>query len=200
MRRLKFVNVINTELESLAGGFKIGGFQATNKELMQVFGRYKKYWSDKTTVNYIIMLEDGTMFTIYDYKQEAHMRPNEIINWSIGGNNREQKDKIELFIKHVLLENETRQAAEKMSISTKKELIKKISNEEAFLFLYDLINFDSRLRGRKEIKLLEYYIKNQEKKDRIIELLEYSIYLYAGRNEKQEEIDDIQKQISELKK
>jgi hypothetical protein len=78
---MKFTNNANANMTSLKGEFPI-----TFAELVEIFGR-PKYGPnadlDKTTCEWALTFEDGTVATIYDYK--TPFTPMGEYEWHIGG-------------------------------------------------------------------------------------------------------------------
>lgn len=82
---MKFTNNANSNMTSLKGEFPI-----TFAELVEIFGR-PKYGPnadrDKTTCEWVLEFEDGTIATIYDYK--TGWTPMGLYEWHIGGHDAE---------------------------------------------------------------------------------------------------------------
>jgi hypothetical protein len=80
---MKFTNDANPTMTSLKGEFPI-----TYAELVEIFGT-PKYGPnsdrDKTTCEWALTFEDGTVATIYDYK--TGWTPQGLYEWHIGGHN-----------------------------------------------------------------------------------------------------------------
>jgi hypothetical protein len=78
---MKFTNDANANMTGLKGCFPI-----TYAELVEIFGR-PKYGPnadlDKTTCEWALTFEDGTVATIYDYK--TNRTPMGLYEWHIGG-------------------------------------------------------------------------------------------------------------------
>ena len=78
---MKFTNDANANMTSLKGEFSI-----TYAELVEIFGK-PKYGPnsdlDKTTCEWALTFEDGTIATIYDYKTPC--TPQGDYEWHIGG-------------------------------------------------------------------------------------------------------------------
>jgi hypothetical protein len=78
---MKFTNNANSNMTSLKGEFPI-----TYSELVEIFGR-PKYGPnadlDKTTCEWSLEFEDGTVATIYDWKTSR--TPMGLYEWHIGG-------------------------------------------------------------------------------------------------------------------
>ena len=74
---------------SVDGTSKMGDLEDTSvSEIEEVFGEPSWVGSadDKSQVEWIIRFPDGTISTIYDYKQ-YNTNVDDVRNWSIGGNN-----------------------------------------------------------------------------------------------------------------
>lgn len=78
---MKFTNGANINMTGLKGEFPI-----TYSELVEIFGK-PKYGPnadlDKTTCEWALTFEDGTVATIYDYK--TNRTPMGEYEWHIGG-------------------------------------------------------------------------------------------------------------------
>ena len=75
-------------------------FKATANEIERKFGKpaYAFYGEDeKTTYEWELELEDGTPFTIYDWK-EFWFTDNSKIEWHIGANNAEDSHKVKAIL------------------------------------------------------------------------------------------------------
>jgi hypothetical protein len=82
---MKFTNDANANMTSLKGEFPI-----TFAELVEIFGRPKHGPNadlDKTTCEWALTFEDGTVATIYDYKTDR--TPMGLYEWHIGGHDAE---------------------------------------------------------------------------------------------------------------
>ena len=79
---MKFTNDANVNMTSSKGEFPI-----TYSELVEIFGRPKygpnDHNLDKTTCEWALTFEDGTIATIYDYK--VGYTPMGEYEWHIGG-------------------------------------------------------------------------------------------------------------------
>lgn len=64
----------------------MGYVRADYKTLVKVFGRPHYRNNDKVTAEWNIMLNNGEVATIYDWKERK--TPKDAYNWHIGGNNR----------------------------------------------------------------------------------------------------------------
>lgn len=64
---------------------------ATPNELRHILGEpaYEQNdGADKVNMEWYIQMNDGNMFTVYDYKEYRPLRPNERVEWHIGGHDR----------------------------------------------------------------------------------------------------------------
>ena len=110
MNRQRFINLVGTEFE-----FKVGWtcfqkeIKTTHRKLKKALGKYIR-GQEKTSVEYYIMLEDGTVFTVYDYKQygkdSAYRNPDREIQFSIGAQNELSGAKAFVFLNQILKESE----------------------------------------------------------------------------------------------
>ena len=79
---MKFTQATWTE----ANGTHLQGYiRATYAELVERFGQ-PEGGGDKTTVEWCLAFEDGTIATIYDWKLDE--TPTDMYNWHIGGKNK----------------------------------------------------------------------------------------------------------------
>jgi hypothetical protein len=78
---MKFTTNANVNGTSLQGYVK-----AYYHELVERFGE-PEYGGDKTTVEWCLEFEDGTVATIYDWKE--YDTPTGSYNWHIGGKSKE---------------------------------------------------------------------------------------------------------------
>jgi hypothetical protein len=68
-----------------ANGTSLQGYvEAYYHQLVEVFGE-PEGGGDKTTVEWVLSFEDGTVATIYDWKLDE--TPTSMYNWHIGGVN-----------------------------------------------------------------------------------------------------------------
>ena len=65
------------------GSSYIGIINTTYERLVQAFGEPHIHGGDKTTVEWILEFDDGTVATIYDWKEET--TPEYEYDWHIGG-------------------------------------------------------------------------------------------------------------------
>lgn len=69
-----------------ANGTSLQGYiNATYADLVECFGE-PEGGGDKTTVEWMLKFEDGTVATIYDWKVDE--TPTYMYNWHIGGKNK----------------------------------------------------------------------------------------------------------------
>ena len=70
----------------VANGTSLQGYiTATYDQLVERFGQPES-GGDKTTVEWMLQFEDGTVATIYDWKVDE--TPTYMYNWHIGGKNK----------------------------------------------------------------------------------------------------------------
>ncbi len=72
------------------GGTSLRGYiTASRKELIQVFGEpclFQPSTSEKVQIEWCLEFSDGTVATIYDWKQYGHIPDeDEIVDWNVGG-------------------------------------------------------------------------------------------------------------------
>jgi hypothetical protein len=83
---MKFTN------EADANGTSLQGYvQAYYHQLVEVFGE-PEGGGDKTTVEWCLQFEDGTVATIYDWKE--YETPMGLYHWHIGGRNNLAVDRV----------------------------------------------------------------------------------------------------------
>ena len=86
---IKYINNINTETAGTSGK---GSFICEFKTLVKVLGQPEEGDEYKTQAEWDIEYKDGTVTTIYDWKQgkcylgEEGIEPKEVIEWNVGGN------------------------------------------------------------------------------------------------------------------
>lgn len=91
------IKSINQDI-NISGTSLQGYFTATYNEVVAKFGKPDQGY-DKTTVEWFIKFEDGTVATIYDWKSEspAHY-PDEPYEWHIGGFKGKAKEYIQALM------------------------------------------------------------------------------------------------------
>lgn len=88
---IKYINNINTETSGTSGK---GSFICEYKTLVKVLGQPEVGDEYKTQAEWDIEYKDGTVTTIYDWKQgksylgEEGIEPEEVIEWHVGGNDK----------------------------------------------------------------------------------------------------------------
>lgn len=109
MKRQRFALLNKTELERvfLNGTYLTGRIECSLNDLRKTLGKkFTRNMSDKTTVDYIVMLEDKTVFTVYDYKyygkDSPYYNPDKVISWSIGAKNEVDGAIAKLFMYQLL--------------------------------------------------------------------------------------------------
>ena len=83
---MKFTTDADVNMTSLQGYM-----QAYYHQLVEVFGE-PEGGGDKTTVEWCLEFEDGTVATIYDWKE--YETPMGKYNWHIGGRNQKAVDRV----------------------------------------------------------------------------------------------------------
>ena len=83
---MKFTNEADVNGTSLQGYM-----QAYYHQLVEVFGE-PEGGGDKTTVEWCLSFEDGTVATIYDWKE--YETPTGLYHWHIGGKNNLAVDRV----------------------------------------------------------------------------------------------------------
>jgi predicted dehydrogenase len=75
---------VNQKDTSVNGTSLKGYLETTYDRLVELFGEPKKGSADgKTTCEWLLEFEDGTVATIHDWKVES--TPKNLYNWSVGG-------------------------------------------------------------------------------------------------------------------
>ena len=74
----------------LGTSFSFITFSATTNELIEKFGNptynHSEDYGDKVTREWELELSDGTLFTIYDWKEYRYFDDEETIEWHVGTN------------------------------------------------------------------------------------------------------------------
>jgi hypothetical protein len=110
MNRQRFINITKTEFEfKLDWSCNQGNIKTTHNKLKNALGKFRK-GNEKTSVEYFIMLEDGTIFMVYDYKyygkESAYRDPNGEKEFSIGAKDKISGMKAIVFLDEILKEKE----------------------------------------------------------------------------------------------
>ena len=108
MKRQKFINLVGTEFMKKAGwGSQQESITTTHRKLKEALGKYRR-GNDKTSVEYFIMLDDLTVFSVYDYKcygkDSAYRNPDKEIEFSISAINKVEGAKAFVFLMQILEE------------------------------------------------------------------------------------------------
>jgi hypothetical protein len=81
-------------------------FIATVDDLRNVLGQPKfesNDGQDKCNFDWIMETEDGTVFTVYDWKEYRQLAEDEVIEWHIGGRSGADTEKALLEIREALM-------------------------------------------------------------------------------------------------
>lgn len=81
-------------------------FTATVDDLRNVLGQPKfesNDGQDKCNFDWIMETEDGTVFTVYDWKEYHQLAEDEVIEWHIGGRSGADTEKALLEIRQALM-------------------------------------------------------------------------------------------------
>ena len=76
-----------TQKSSFGTSFYGYTITATYKQLVKAIGEpqyAQNNGEDKSNFDWILETEDGTVFTVYDWKEYRSIKPNETIEWHIG--------------------------------------------------------------------------------------------------------------------
>jgi len=81
------------------GGTSLKGYiTASRKELVETFGEpclFEPSTMEKVQIEWCLEFEDGTVATIYDWKQYGHIPPeDEIVDWNVGGHSAKAMDQV----------------------------------------------------------------------------------------------------------
>jgi hypothetical protein len=71
-----------------------GYIQATRAQLEKVFGIADCQIGDRTTTEWQVQFENGTVATLYDWKEERAPGMTESYNWHIGGVDRQAVERV----------------------------------------------------------------------------------------------------------
>jgi hypothetical protein len=81
-------------------------FTATVDDLRNVLGKPKfesNDGQDKCNFDWIMETEDGTVFTVYDWKEYRQLAEDEVIEWHIGGRSGADTEKALLEMREALM-------------------------------------------------------------------------------------------------
>ena len=81
-------------------------FTATVDDLRNVLGQPQfesNDGEDKNNFDWIMETEDGTVFTVYDWKEYRRLEEDEVIEWHIGGRSGADTEKALLEIREALM-------------------------------------------------------------------------------------------------
>jgi hypothetical protein len=72
------------------GGTSLRGYvSASRKKLIETFGEpclFQPSTLDKVQIEWCLQFGDGTVATVYDWKQYGHIPPeDEVVQWNVGG-------------------------------------------------------------------------------------------------------------------
>jgi hypothetical protein len=70
----------------------VGYVRTTYAKIVEVFGEPDHRGGDKTTVEWALQFDDGTVATIYDWKE--YRTPKEVYDWHIGGFSKYAQDRV----------------------------------------------------------------------------------------------------------
>jgi hypothetical protein len=85
---------------------------ATPNELRHILGEpaYEQNdGKDKVNMEWYMQMNDGNMFTVYDYKEYKPLQPNDRVEWHIGGH-----DRFSTHLAKTLLEEALQEAADEL--------------------------------------------------------------------------------------
>ena len=98
------INRISNQRGAIGTSFHGQTFEASTKQIIKAIGNpdYRDGSKEKTTREWELELEDGTPFTIYDWKEYRYFGDYEVIEWHIGARNSEDADKALSAIKSAI--------------------------------------------------------------------------------------------------
>ena len=86
-----------TDNYSLANGTSLKGYVATTYDtLVRLLGEPPSDGCDKTTAEWILLFDDGTIATIYDYKMDS--TPYGLYDWHVGGHSHKAHEYVEKLL------------------------------------------------------------------------------------------------------
>jgi hypothetical protein len=73
-----------------------GSITATLRTLLKIFGQPNGQPSDKTTVEWVLQFENGTIATVYDWKRYELGTPemDERTDWEVGGHDHDAYEQV----------------------------------------------------------------------------------------------------------
>ena len=89
---MKFERLKHTDFATIDGSSKMGELDVPESVLRDVFGEPDASTCHKTTMEWRLRFEDGTVATIYDWKG---------FRWSIGGHHPEAVLRVKDALKHI---------------------------------------------------------------------------------------------------
>ena len=111
MSRRKFALLNKTDLEHSfsKGTHWVGDFKGSLNDLRKMLGKgFTRVKRSKLTIQYSVLLDDLTFFTLYDYKSEPKERPYNNpdlpFNWHIGAKDELSGTKALLLLQQLALE------------------------------------------------------------------------------------------------
>jgi len=75
-----------------SGTCLMGYVETTYDKLVAVFGAPRRGPGDKTTCEWVLRFADGTVATIYDWKEDA--TPTDQYDWHVGGSSKYALDRV----------------------------------------------------------------------------------------------------------
>ena len=97
---------------------------ATPNELRHILGEpaYEQNdGKDKVNMEWYMQMNDGNMFTVYDYKEYKPLQPNDRVEWHIGGH-----DRFSTHLAKTLLEDALQEAADELRHSMSRSIKHKL--------------------------------------------------------------------------
>jgi hypothetical protein len=94
-----------TQKSSFGTSFYGYTITATYKQLVKAIGEpqyAQNNGEDKSNFDWILETEDGTVFTVYDWKEYRSIKPNETIEWHIGANTAEDSRQVFFELEAIL--------------------------------------------------------------------------------------------------
>ena len=95
-----------TDKSANGTSFRNHTFTATVDDLRNVLGQPQfesNDGEDKNNFDWIMETKDGTVFTVYDWKEYRRLEEDEVIEWHIGGRSGADTEKALLEIREALM-------------------------------------------------------------------------------------------------
>ena len=84
------------DFNKASGTSYMGSVKTTYNRLVEIFGEPHLRDGDKTTAEWVLEFQDGTIATIYDWKLSE--TPTYEYNWHVGGFSKDAVDKVNIWV------------------------------------------------------------------------------------------------------